>query len=240
MDEFSEERLAQLDRWKVVYDSLHARPGIKVVAAIGDPAERIDRMKPGLVEYYLYDELGGLSALLGVPARTEIGAFVCVYEYFAWRLDEEGSMSSGGGEVKWTSPRSWTTPFAGAPGWALFDDAPVAGSGAVGLVRVDDGALRFAHFDGEPIPMDIDLKGYVDAAYALRGWYGWRLLYCAVDLRNLRWRVDAEALDRGLSLLPKLFPDLDVAPYRVRFRARHGEEALAAIVEERRANETDD
>lgn len=237
MDAFSAERLALLDRWKVVYDSLHARPEVEVVSATGDPADRVDKMKPQIVEYYLYDELGELSRMLGVAARTAIGAFVCAHDHFAWRLEVKGSMNEGGGEVRWTAPREWTKPFASAPEWAIFDDSPTAGSGAVGLVRIEDGVLRFAHFDDELVPMDIGLHGYVDAVYALRGWYGWRLLYCDVDFRSIRWRVAAEAIGRGLDRLPGLFPDLVIAPYRERFRARHGEEALAALAADQRENE---
>jgi hypothetical protein len=206
-DEVDSSSPAFWPRWTAAYRAMQEDPRIQIVAprrlAHVTANARILRMT--MAE--LAEKSGSPTDILAPFA----GDFFYTSLYWLGPKDESG-LHPFGGEVRLQGPASLLHPFQAAPGWALFDDHPMAGDGIVTVVRPIGGRWQLGVLEhGVVTPLVLEVPAYMQALLDLRGAFGWQWLFAE----------DTHARRNNLSLLlnrVEAYFATDTSPYRARLR----------------------
>lgn len=106
----------------------------------------------------------------------------------------------------------------------VFDDHPRGGRGTLAALQIEPGVTSprvwFYNVKREPLPLDVDYCGYLEALLTTKGYYGWQYLFADIDLTADENRGLRRDLEKMLDVLPRLFPDHDYEPLRKRLADR--------------------
>lgn len=195
------------DRWAAAYRSMREDPRIQVVAPsrLAHSAANVRMLRLALEE--LAEKSGSVTDALAPFA----GDFFYTALYWLGPKDENG-LHPFGGEVRLQGASALLRPLEAAPGWALFDDHPMAGDGVVTVIRPLDGGWQLGVLEhGSVEPLELDVPGYMQGLLDLRGAFGWQWLF--VDDHRSRRTELSLLLDR----VEEYF-STETAAYRARIR----------------------
>lgn len=106
----------------------------------------------------------------------------------------------------------------------IIDSTPHGGTGNVaGLYVTPQGGLEVWYYDmglHRLEQLDLDYRGYVDAALVTKGTSGWQYLFADIHFSSDELHTTAADLNVMLETFPEVFPSHEYQPLHVRFEER--------------------
>ncbi|MEU0566212.1 hypothetical protein ABZ297_12560 [Nonomuraea sp. NPDC005983] len=101
-----------------------------------------------------------------------------------------------------------------------IDGTPRSGTGVIVTVRLSTPPEIWLWYRGQPMQMDVDYLGYLEALALTKGTHGWQYLFTDLSFSDPDLYYLPEAMNAMLHHFPRLFPQYDYTPLRERLEER--------------------